>query len=234
MQEYEYLGKLQLLDNRIDELSDKLADLPEERAYKNAESELKKVMQEQAAKEDTLASQKSIQKKVEDELELVDLKIKHEDAKLYSGKIGNPKELKGIQEEVALLKRKKDKMETDLLELLDTVDNLNSELAVIKKEIRNLNGTVRETEEEYKKIVKEINDETQELNTKKEALKPKISGSLLSLYEQIRKKKKQATVAIADGICQGCFVELPAEEIDKMLDSDDLWRCPQCRRILLR
>ena len=234
MQEYECLGEIQILDNKADALAEQLRDLPEERAYEKAKRELKKAKGEQAGKENELASQKSIQKKLEDELESADLKIKHEDAKLYSGKIGSPKELKGIQEEVVLLKGKKDKMETDLLELLDSVDNLNSELAAVATRIKELTAEVEEKEEAYKKVAKEIKDELQDLNARKEASAAKIPSTLLSLYEEIRQKKKQAAVAISEGICQGCFVELPAEELDKMLDSDRLWRCPQCRRILLR
>ncbi len=234
MQEYEYLGQLQQLDGGIDRSSEKLINLPEQEEYEELQSQLKETKQAQEKKEAKFAAEKHVQKKIEDELEILDLKIKHEEGKLYSGEIGNPKELKGIQEEVRILKKKKDQMETTLLELLDKVDNLNSELNGIESKTKELAAGVQRSEEGYKKATEEIEKQIEEMKAKKEKVSSEISPSLVSLYEEIRKSKRLAAVTIADGICQGCFVELPAEEVDKMLHDDKLRRCSQCRRILLK
>ena len=234
MQEYEYLGQLQQLDSRIDTFSGKLINLPEQEEYEELQSQLKETKQAQEEKEAKLAAEKHVQKKMEDELELLDLKIKHEEGKLYGGEIGNLKELKGIQEEVKLLKDKKDQMETTLLELLDKADNMNSEFNGIESKVKELTVEVQRSEEDYKKAIEEIEKQIEELKAKREKLSSGISPSLVSLYEEIRKSKRLAAVVIADGICQGCFVELPAEEVDKMFRDDKLWRCSQCRRILLK
>lgn len=234
MQEYECLGNIQKLDSEIDELLDKRANLPEEQEFESLKTQLAESKKARTEKQTVLTSEKSAQKKIEDELELLDSKIKHEDGKLYSGTIANPKELKGIQQEVVLLRTKKDKIETELLELLDRVDNMNSEADESESRVRELTEAVKKAEKKYQKVAKEIEEKVQDLKGKKEVLNAKTAPSLITLYESIRKKKKQAAVVIADGVCQGCFVELPAEEVDKMLGSDELWRCPQCRRILLR
>jgi len=234
MKEYKLLNDLQKLDIEIDELSEKLTHLPEEADLKDLKEQLKE--QEEALKEKQaqLASKESAQKKVEGELELLDLKIKNEDDKLYSGTIANPKELKSIQQEVVLLRTKKDEIETDLLELLDEVDSLRGETNKALSNSKELVKQVEEAEKKYKQVSDEIDKKLHSLKEESKKVRKSISDPLFSVYKNIREKKKIAAVAIADGICQGCFVELPAEEVDKMLQTDKLWRCPQCRRIIIR
>jgi len=234
MKEYKLLNDLQKLDIEIDELSEKLTHLPEEADLKDLKEQLKE--QEEALKEKQaqLASKESAQKKVEGELELLDLKIKNEDDKLYSGTIANPKELKSIQQEVVLLRTKKDEIETDLLELLDEVDSLREETNRALSNSKELVKQVEEAEKKYKQVSDEIDKKLYSLKEESKTVRKSISDPLFSVYKDIREKKKIAAVSIADGICQGCFVELPAEEVDKMLQTDKLWRCPQCRRIIIR
>lgn len=234
MNEYKALGDLQKLDIEIDELSEKFAHLPEQDELQSLEKELKRAEGMLEEKQISLSSNRSTQKKIEGELELLELKINHEDEKLYSGTIANPKELKSIQEEVNLLKEKKDKIETDLLEILDKIDNVNSEAKEISSRVEGLKREVERAEEDYRKAYEESEKRLQDLEAEKEKARSEISSSLVSVYEDIRKQKKEAAVAISEGVCQGCFVELPAEEVDKMLRNDKLWRCSQCRRILLR
>jgi predicted nucleic acid-binding Zn-ribbon protein len=234
MNEYKLLSSLQKLDIEIDEFSERLANLPEQNQFEKLKGNLKNLERLLKEKQDSLVLERSKQKKIEGELEILDLKIKKEDDKLYSGTVTNPKELKSIQEEVNLLKTQKDAMETELLELLDEVDNMNSEAGKFSSKVGDMTKEVEQAEKEYKKVTEEIEEKLQNLKTERENIELKISPFLISLYEEIRKQKKEAVVEIRDGICQGCFVELPAEEVDKMLQSDKLWRCPQCRRILIR
>lgn len=234
MKEYELLGNVQKLDIELDKLSERLAHLPEQDEFEILKEQLASTEKLLEQKQTVLTRERSALKKLEGELELLDLKIKHEDNKLYSGTIANPKELKSIQEEVGILKGQRDDMETELLELLDKVDNLDSEAKELSSRIEDLEGEVKEAEEMYKKVKEDMEKETADLESEREKIKSDVSDSLLAVYEEVRKQKKQAAVIIADGVCQGCFVELPAEEVDKMLQTDKLWRCPQCRRILLR
>lgn len=234
MSEYKLLGELQKLDIEIDKFSERLANLPEQSQFEKLKDDLKNSEKLLKEKQNSLALEQSKQKKVEGELELLDLKIKHEDNKLYSGTVTNPKELKSIQEEVNLLKTQKDEMETELLELLDKVDSMSSEVNELSSKVKDLTKEAEQAEKAYQKAAEEVEKRLQNIKTEREKIKLKISPSLISLYEEIRKQKKEAAVEINDGICQGCFVELPAQEVDKMLQSDKLWRCPQCRRILIR
>lgn len=234
MSEYEELRKLQELDIEIDDLANQLENLPEQAKLESLKEELQTAEKMLEEKQSHFTTSKTKQKKYEDELDILDSKIQKEDGKLFSGTIANPKELKSIQEEVVALRAKKDKMETDLLEFLDEVESMNSETNELKTKVSSLKNEVSSAEQETRKVTEDIEKKLRRLRMEREKIEPGISPSLMSVYANIRKRKKEAVVAIAEGVCQGCFVELPAEEVDKMLQSNQLWRCPQCRRILLR
>ncbi|NCY11357.1 MAG: hypothetical protein EBX34_05355 [Actinobacteria bacterium] len=59
----------------------------------------------------------------------------------------------------------------------------------------------------------------------------------LSLYEKIRSTSDGlAAVRLADGKCQGCHLTMSAAELTRInsLAIDELVRCEECRRILIR
>ncbi|NBY50201.1 MAG: hypothetical protein EBQ47_02620, partial [Actinobacteria bacterium] len=58
-----------------------------------------------------------------------------------------------------------------------------------------------------------------------------------SLYEKIRSTSDGlAAVRLADGKCQGCHLTMSAAELTRInsLAIDELVRCEECRRILIR
>ncbi len=235
MKEFEFLAELQRIDSRMDELREREANLPERERYNDLKKELQVVKNILSEKQKLLMDEERKQKKLEGELELLSLKMEGEEKKLYSGVVKSPRELASIQREVNVLQRRKDEMETELLEQLDVVEGLASEVDELSRRVASLEQVTKEAEEAYHKVVDEIKGEFKELGLKREETIPQISQNLLALYDEIRGEKHGlAVVRIEEGICQGCYVELPAEEVDKMLRSDKLWLCPHCRRILVR
>ncbi|MEW6189630.1 MAG: C4-type zinc ribbon domain-containing protein [Actinomycetota bacterium] len=235
MKEFEFLAELQRIDSRTDELREKEVNLPEREKYNALKRDLQVVKNILSEKQKLLMDEERIQKKLEGELELLSLKIEGEEKKLYSGVVKSPKELASIQREVNVLQRRKDEMETELLEQLDVVKALASEVDELSQRVASLEQTTKEAEEAYHKVVDEIKGELEELDSQRKKIVLQIPQNLLALYDEIRGEKHGlAVVSIEEGICQGCYVELPAEEVDKMLRSDELWLCPYCRRILVR
>ena len=67
-------------------------------------------------------------------------------------------------------------------------------------------------------------------------LRPQVPPELLSLYEKLKKSLGELVVVeLRDGVCTGCQMELPAEEIDRITGNPDkIWHCTHCRRILVQ
>jgi predicted nucleic acid-binding Zn-ribbon protein len=77
----------------------------------------------------------------------------------------------------------------------------------------------------------------QSTNTSRAELAPKIEGELLALYEKIRASGDGVGAAkLAGNQCLGCHLTLNAAELTriKSLAADEVVRCEECRRILVR
>lgn len=235
MAKYRELKDLQDIDSKVDRLEARRASLPQAEELEILREELRKLELERNGLEGRLREEEHKQKKMEGELELVSLKIEKEEKKLYSGTIASPKELSGIQEEIRSLKKQKDDQETELLEELDVVDELKHKVEEAESIIRENSQRLTRLEEEYGKLLSEIKKEIAELRESREKITPQIPDDVLALYEKLREEKRGIAVAeLKDGTCQGCRMELPAEEVDKILHSDELWQCDYCKRILIR
>jgi predicted nucleic acid-binding Zn-ribbon protein len=64
----------------------------------------------------------------------------------------------------------------------------------------------------------------------------KIEKPLLDLYEKIRASSGVAAAALIGNKCNGCNLAINAVEMEriKSLAKDELLRCEECRRILVR
>jgi hypothetical protein len=185
--------------------------------------------------QEELGRERLLQKKIEGELELLEKKIESEEKRMYSGKVSNPKELSNLTQEIESLKRQQDRMETELLELIERVEKVQEKLERKEEELRKKE---REKEEEEENLADFVTEAEQMISMEEEALKklrPEISDDLFSLYEKLKKRiGEQVVVELKRGVCRGCQMELPAEEVDKMLrQPDNIWHCTHCRRILI-
>jgi predicted nucleic acid-binding Zn-ribbon protein len=235
MAKFGELKDLQDTDSKIDALEGKKANLPHVGEMETLREELRELELERDSIQTKLGEEEHKQKKMEGELELVSLKIEKEEKKLYSGTIASAKELSSIQEEIRSLKKQKDDQETELLEELDVIDGLRQKVAQTESVIKENSQRLARLEEEYGQLVSEIEKEVAALWKGREQILPQISEEVLALYEKLRKEKQGRAVAeLKDGTCQGCGMELPAEEVDKILHSDELWQCDYCKRILIR
>lgn len=235
MVKFKELKDLQDVDSRIDSLESKKAGLPQAEEIEMLRAEQSQLELELAELQNQLRDEEHKQKKMEGELDLISLKIEKEESKLYSGTITNPKELSSIQGEIKSLKKQKDEHETELLEELDVVDGAKENLEKIKAHLGSSSEKLSILEAEFNKLVAEIEEEVAELRKNRENILPAIPPDVLELYERLREDKQGVAVAeLKDGVCQGCRMELPAEEVDKILHSDELWQCDNCKRILIR
>ena len=83
----------------------------------------------------------------------------------------------------------------------------------------------------------EIDKTLAELSVARRALTPKIESPLLELYEKVRNSADGVGAALLIGNkCDGCHLAINAVEIDRIkgLPADEVIRCEECRRILVR
>jgi predicted nucleic acid-binding Zn-ribbon protein len=157
--------------------------------------------------------------------------IKQIDDKLYGGKIKNPKELLGFEQEAGMLKanlRKKDDVLLDLMEKIEagktSFRTLRDKLAVAEKNWQKEKDELAVQAEETKK-------ELSGLEKKCEDTLSMLDKATLSTYEGIKGRKGMAVVKVEQGRCLGCRVTLSVSELQRVR-GEAVVICSNCGRIL--
>lgn len=153
--------------------------------------------------------------------------------KLYSGKTTNPKELQNWQAEIESLKKKQYQKEETILEMMEELEAIDKKREANLKEIEKCKSQMEVQLREYEEKNNQLQNEIQNLLEKRKKIAETVEESLLKKYEQLRKIKEDgvAVVKIEDGVCGGCYMNIPDSMIKKVKDHY-LVTCHNCMRIL--
>jgi predicted nucleic acid-binding Zn-ribbon protein len=153
------------------------------------------------------------------------------DEELYSGRIGNPKELANLQHEADGLKSRHSQAEDRALEVMEQVAAMEarvaaqgSELGRMEEEWTNEQQRLGAEGERYQELKADLEQRRQQLVSG-------IDASAVSVYEDIRRRKNRAVAVIEQGICRGCGISLSTTQLQQA-KSDRLVQCGSCGRIL--
>lgn len=177
------------------------------------------------------------QQRLEDEISSLTDRAGHHDKTLYSGTIGNPRELQTLQDEIAALKRRISQLEDQELELMEQIEPLDAELGRAARERTDLHdrGTALRGQIVEEEVA--IDGELARVRAERDALAGGIEAELrpqrLVLGEQLG---GIAIARLVGGSCGGCHLGLSAVEVDriKKLPPEAPAHCEECGRLLAR
>jgi hypothetical protein len=228
--------ELQLLDNEIMQSNTKLKSLPEIEQLLHIEKRV-------TAANDELAVVKSEADQIalelrrgEVDVETVTDRIKKDEARLSSGN-ATPKELEQLQHEVESLKKRQEALEEIELEIMIRNDAVTARSNTLTTDLASLQTLKDEIAGRLQSATDEINKVIAEKNTARNLVAGKIEKPLLELYEKIRGNGGGVgAAALVGNKCNGCNLSINAVEMEriKSLSKDELLRCEECRRILVR
>ena len=228
--------ELQLLDNEIMQANTKLKSLPEieqllhiEKRVTAANDELSVVKSES----DQIALEL---RRGEVDVETVTDRIKKDEARLSSGN-ATPKELEQLQHGVETLKKRQEALEEIELEIMIRNDAVIARKNTLTTDLTSLQTLKDEISGRLQSATDEINKVIAEKNTARTLVANKIEKALLDLYEKIRGNGGGVgAAALVGNKCNGCNLAINAVEMEriKSLAKDELLRCEECRRILVR
>ena len=227
---------LQRVDTAIDRLRQRKADLPEQSTLDEIVASLDEIKAALAAKQEELDVVAREQSRFEGEVAMLDEKITHESGRLYGGDISNPKELASIQAELDGLRRRKNHLEDQDLEIMEKREALEKELATLTEQREGLERRAEDATAARDAASVEIEKDLSENEAARTGLLPEVPEELRELYDDLRAKKGGvAAAALQSGVCRGCGVSLSPVALDAMKRSsgDEITRCENCRRILV-
>ena len=228
--------ELQLLDNEIMQANTKLKSLPEieqllhiDKRIVTATDELTTVK----AEADQIALEL---RRGEVDVATVTDRIKKDEARLASGN-ATPKELEQLQHEVGTLKKRQEALEEIELEIMVRSEAITARTNTLTTDLASLETLKAEINQRLTTASGEINTVIKTKQSDREKVVVKIEKPLIDLYEKIRTASGGvAAAALVGNKCNGCNLAINAVEMEriKSLAKDELLRCEECRRILVR
>jgi uncharacterized protein len=85
---------------------------------------------------------------------------------------------------------------------------------------------------ELKKQIEGAQVQTRELQSKRDHATKTVDRQLLQRYDQVRKKRMPALVAVLGGTCQGCNMNVPPQLYNTLRSTMGSDLCPSCHRII--
>jgi predicted nucleic acid-binding Zn-ribbon protein len=164
---------------------------------------------------------------------LVD-KTSRDEQRLYSGVIRNPKELEDLQAEVTALKRRRQQLEENLLEMMIEREDAETAQAQAQSHLDEVQTDWTARQADLVGEQEELQGELAEIEQARKTLLPSIDASDLRTYEALRRRKGGVAVALLrDSTCGACGVGIPPS-LEWQLRQGKLAPCSNCERILVR
>ena len=230
------LIELQKIDTQVTQAKAKLANLPEHEQIKAVQTRLADGAVELKVVETELEDVTIDLRRSELEVEQVTDRIQKDEKRLASGQ-GSPKELEQTQHEIESLSKRRTELEELELEIMVRHEGVTKRLDELKNDEIGLNKIELELNIRVENAKAETATLLAQLKSERDALLPKIDPALVDLYEKIRVNGAGVGAALLIGNkCDGCHLEINTTELLRIKDlpADELLRCEECRRILVR
>ena len=222
------LYELQQLDTEIQKEQEALEQVERQLGESDA---LVKARSSLVAEKEYLAEISKQQRDAEREIEEIRTKISQMSSKLYGGTVKNPKELMGIEQDVALLKANLRQKEDTLLDIMDDVESTQKRIKGATEQFQVLEEDWRKGQESLSVRQTVIKRCLADLERNRKELTSDIPVDSLELYQMTRVRRGQAVVKIEQGRCQGCRITLSTNELQRAR-AGNLILCSTCSRIL--
>jgi predicted nucleic acid-binding Zn-ribbon protein len=172
----------------------------------------------------------------ESDVEQVSARISKDQQFVDSGQ-ASAKDLQNLLGELQSLNRRKQELEEVELEIMVRIDEAETRRKHHESERARFAVEVERLTRERDLALGEIDTKRSEISRDREAKAATISKELLELYVKIKDSNGGVGAArLKDGQCEGCHLGINAVELTriKSLADDELVRCEECRRILVR
>jgi predicted nucleic acid-binding Zn-ribbon protein len=229
------LLELQRLDTAIDRLTERRAHLPEQQELDDLGEQRAEVSTRFIERTGAFDEVARKQARLEADIEQIRTKMTREEERRTSGAVSSPRELVNIQAELDALRRRRDHLEDDELEIMEQRELLEKEVGELQAELDVFDAKIADATERRDAAAVEIEKDLGELRAQRDALAPTIHPEAFELYEDLRVKKNGVAVgALESGTCRACSLPLSPVALDQIKRSDDpIVRCENCRRLLI-
>lgn len=228
---------VQELDSRIDILNHQLGAIPE--AATRRELSVRRTVVQNAVRDlrvevDDLTAE---QKRADADVEQVKTRRTRDQGMIDAGEVKDPKSLERMLGELQSLNRRIGSLEDVELEVMERLETAESSLEERTAELEGLDGQDAELGSTLDRKAGDLQAELEVVRRDRAAAVEGLPADLVALYEKLRAQKGGVgAAALRRRECGGCRLTLNASDLGIIakLPADDVVRCEECNRILVR
>ncbi|OGO07902.1 MAG: hypothetical protein A3K46_01230 [Chloroflexi bacterium RBG_13_60_9] len=224
------LFRLQTLDSQIDTHNSRLAEIE---AGLSRHPELDRARAEEDAARESLETTRLALRHAEEETRRQQLRITETEKTLYGGGDRNPKELQGLQEEAASLRRYLTILEERQLQAMMQCEDGEKSVSGAQNRREEQERLRGEAENTLHAEQAALQSTLATLGMQREAALSAVSAEDMEKYNGLRHTKRGlAVVRFEGGSCAGCGVAPSTSRVDSARSGQEIIQCGNCGRIL--
>ena len=176
------------------------------------------------------------QAKAEADVEQVRTRAARDRARMEAGQVSSPRELEGLQSEIASLVRRQAELEDVELEVMERRETAQKSAESLAAERAELTATLEKVAARRDELLAGIAGQSAKAAEQRAAVVTDVPADLLELYERMRAQHGVGAAALRGGRCEGCHLSLNTVDLNRLRAAapDEVLRCEECRRILVR
>jgi uncharacterized protein len=173
--------------------------------------------------------------RLEKEVDQVRARATRDQSRLDAG-TGPARELEALQHELGTLARRQSELEDAELELMEQREEAQGVLDEVEQRLTTARDQRTEAERRRDETLSQIDRDVEFRRSGRAPLVADLPADLVQLYEKIREQTGVGAALLRSGRCGGCRLELSGSERArvKAAPPDEVVRCEECRRILVR
>jgi len=223
------LMSLQAIDRELRELEQALSSV----AGRVEELRLEADKQQTELDRLTTEEQQSALMRRQAEKELAEGEARIRNKRMRLSQVRNDKELQALAHEVDTQKETNQRLEADLLGLMEASEPRGARIAELTLLVERLLAELTEAEREIAAQVEDLKISIAKQRLERDLMAGNLERALLQRYEMIFSRRNGLAVAEArGGTCQGCRMRLPPQLYNQIQRHDSIHFCPNCQRIL--
>jgi predicted nucleic acid-binding Zn-ribbon protein len=228
---------LQQVDASLDQMAHRLRALPEHATLARLAERSTEASDRYGQLKTEVEDLGRAQRKADADVEQVRERRARNRTRIDGGLVSDPKQLQAMQHEIQTLDRRISDLEDSELEVMERLEQAQDELVELGEELAQLESEAGEQTRSRDEVVAQFGARRNDALAERDQLAADIPAPLLALYEKLRAQLDGVGVgALQRGRCGGCQLDVGAADLARMAaaPSDEVLRCEQCNRILVR
>ncbi len=226
---------LQQLDTRLDQLDHRRATLPERAEADELTRKVAGLGDDVVLLRTKVSDLDRDIARAEGDVATVRARVEKDQQRLAAGQ-GTPKDLLGLQHELVALAKRQSDLEDVELELMERREAEAELLARATEQQERASARLSEVSAAQNQALAALAAERAEVAAERESVATALPTAVLAVYSRLRDRLGEGAVRLNGARCEGCHMDLSPSDLDTVLrrPSDELVRCPECERLLVR